>query len=223
MLTPYDWQEGIGNRAQYIENKLAQGAPAIMVSLNEGILAFTYRRQSPKIFEVYDRLVFAAIGQQSDIEALRIGAIEFAHREGYSRSEHDVTIQRVVTSLSAPIKRAFGDFGSAPIVARGIFGEVNGAPDKDLYYRLDYDGDYSLNHRFGICGGSPEVEDKLTEGLNAFDPTTSVSSATDALRDLWLAAVTLDGRSAAEATEGLMEDVALLDRDPHRENRFRPL
>jgi len=71
MFTPYDWQEGIGNRAQYIEGKLAQGVPVLAISLSEGILIFTYRRQSRKICEIYDRLVFAAIGQQSDVEARR--------------------------------------------------------------------------------------------------------------------------------------------------------
>jgi proteasome alpha subunit len=223
MLTPYDWQEGIGNRAQYIEQKLAQGAPALMVSLQAGILTFTYRRQSEKIFEIYDRLIFSAIGQQSDIEALRISAIEFAHREGYSRSEQDVTIQRVVTSLSSPVKRAFGDFGSSPIVARGIFGEINSTPAEDLYYRLDFDGDYSLSHHFAVCGGSVEVEDRLSDGLHDLDIDLSPEAARDALQALWIKAATLDGRTAEEATAGLVPDAALLDRGEHRENRFRVL
>ena len=75
MYTPYDWQESIGNRASYIEGKLSQGAPAMAVSLNAGILVFTYRRQAQKIYEIYDRLIFAAIGQQSDIEALRTASV----------------------------------------------------------------------------------------------------------------------------------------------------
>ncbi len=41
MLTPYDWQEGIGNRAQYIEGKLAQGSPVLAISRPEGVLFFT--------------------------------------------------------------------------------------------------------------------------------------------------------------------------------------
>src|SRR6476661_1608987 len=113
MLTPYDWQEGIGNRAQYIEGKLAQGSPVLALSRPEGILFFTYRRQTRKIYEIYDRLILAGIGQQSDVDAIRNAALEFASREGFQRSEEDVTIQRVVNALSAPLKRAFGDFGSA--------------------------------------------------------------------------------------------------------------
>ena len=82
MFTPYDWQEGIGHRAQYIQAKLAQGAPVIAVSIPAGILVFTYRRQSRKVYEIYDRIIFAGIGQQSDVEAVRIAALEFASKEG---------------------------------------------------------------------------------------------------------------------------------------------
>src|SRR5271170_6150411 len=103
MFTPYDWQEGIGNRAQYIEGKLATGSPVLAVSLPEGILVYTYRRQARKVYEIYDKLIFAAVGQQSDVEAIRIAALEFASREGYNRSEEDVTIQRVATGMSAPL------------------------------------------------------------------------------------------------------------------------
>ena len=67
MFTPYDWQEGIGNRASYIESRLAQGAPVLAKSLPDGILLFTYRRQAKKIYEVYDRIVYSGVGQQSDI------------------------------------------------------------------------------------------------------------------------------------------------------------
>jgi hypothetical protein len=62
VFTPYDWQEGIGNRAQYIEGKLAQGVPVLAVSLEEGILLFTFRRQARKIYEIYDRLLLRALG-----------------------------------------------------------------------------------------------------------------------------------------------------------------
>ena len=126
MYTPYDWQEGIGNRAQYIEGKLAAGSPVLAVSLPEGILVYTFRRQARKIFEIYDRLIFAAVGQQSDVESIRGSALDFASREGYNRSEEDVTIQRVATGISVPIKKAFGDFGTAPLVVRCLFAEVGG-------------------------------------------------------------------------------------------------
>ena len=116
-MTPYDWQEGMSHRAQYVESRLATGVPVIAVSLDPGILAVTYRRQSRKIYEIYDRLMFAGLGLQSDVEAMRVAAIDFSHQEGYQRSEQDVTIQRVVAAVSDPVKQAFANFGSPPVVA----------------------------------------------------------------------------------------------------------
>jgi hypothetical protein len=40
-------------------------------------------------------------GQQADVEAMRVTAIEFAHQEGYARSESDATIGRVGADLDA--------------------------------------------------------------------------------------------------------------------------
>src|SRR2546423_11440604 len=123
MLTPYDWQEGIGHRAQYVENKLEQGSPVLALSIKEGILLVTYRRNARKIFEIYDRLAFAAVGQQSDIESLRVAAVDFAHQEGFNRSEQDVTIQRVVTALSGAGEKTFCEFSNSPVVVGARFAE----------------------------------------------------------------------------------------------------
>ena len=54
MMNPYDWQEAMSNRVAYISGRLENGAPVLAISLNVGILIFTYRRQSQKIFEIYD-------------------------------------------------------------------------------------------------------------------------------------------------------------------------
>lgn len=219
MLTPYDWQEGIGNRAQYIEGKLAQGTPVLAVSLADGILVFTYRRQARKIFEVYDRLIFAAIGQQSDVEALRIGAVEFAHQEGYNRSEEDVTIQRVATALSGPIKKAFSDFTSSPVVARSLFGEVGPTLEEDLYYTLDYDGDFRTSRKFAVVAGSEKLAEDLSAKLADIKPKTDPEKAIEHLKDIWE-----EARDKEEPEpKNLTTEAVLLARSAERENRFRVL
>jgi proteasome alpha subunit len=221
MFTPYDWQEGIGNRAQYIEGKLAQGAPVIAVSLDEGILVFTYRRQARKIYEVYDRLIFAGIGQQSDVEALRMAAVDFASQEGYNRSEQDVTIQRVATALSAPLKKAFSDFSASPLVARSLFGEVGATPEDDLYYTLDYDGDYAMSRRVAVVAGTPEVSGRLIERLEGLKAKTAPDKAIDSLKEIW--AGSFDDESGEDPTEGLRPEAVLLERSDAHEDRFRTL
>lgn len=222
MFTPYDWQEGIGNRAQYIEGKLAQGVPVLAASLDEGILLFTYRRQARKIYEIYDRLVFAGIGQQSDVEAMRVAAVDFAHQEGYNRSEQDVTIQRVATALSAPLKKAFADFQSAPLVARSVFGEVGSTPEDDLFYTLDYDGDYAIMRGVVALTGS-ESQDLAFEGKLEPVRSQKVDQALESMKDIWQAAMESEERPIKEVLEGLTAEAVLVERSDVRENRFRVL
>jgi len=222
VFTPYDWQEGIGNRAQYIEGKLAQGLPVLAASVADGILVFTYRRQARKIYEVYDRLLFAGVGQQSDVEACRMAAVDFAHQEGYNRSEQDVTIQRVATALSAPLKKAFADFGSAPLVARVLFAEVNSDMERDAFYVLDYDGDYSLQRGSAALTGSDvqaQAFDGKLEGLKKLKS----DKAAEALQEIWQSGMESEERPMKELLEGLTAEAVLVERAEARENRFRVL
>ena len=223
VFTPYDWQEGIGHRAQYIEAKLAQGAPVLAVSLDAGILVFTYRRQARKIYEIYDRLIFAGLGQQSDVEAIRVAALEFASKEGFSRSEEDVTIQRVATAMSSPLKKAFSDFSSSPVVARSLFAEVNETPAEDLYYSIDYDGDFATSRHFALIrGGHPETPDDVSKLQNLRSLTPEL--ALEAIKELWTSLQS--GETSDEAEEswkGLVPEAVLLERTNERENRFRLL
>lgn len=223
MFTPYDWQEGIGNRAQYIEGKLASGSPVLAVSLPEGILVYTFRRQAKKVFEIYDRLIFAAVGQQADVEAMRIAALEFASREGYNRSEEDVTIQRVATGMSAPLKKAFSDFGSAPLVVRCIFAEVADSPEEDLYYVLDYDGDYAVSRHRATVAGTLEAGADLEAKLDGFT-AASPEEALDVLREIWRTGVDPEGQKSDEEVFGALKvEAVLLERANVWENRFRSL
>ncbi len=223
MFTPYDWQEGIGHRAQYIQAKLAQGAPVIAVSLDAGILVLTYRRQARKIYEIYDRLIFAGIGQQSDVEAVRVAALEFASKEGFSRSEEDVTIQRVATAMSGPLKKAFSDFSTSPVVAKSLFGEVNLTPGEDLYYTIDYDGDYATSRNYAIISGAADSQLPDPSKLTALQPL-SPEDAFEALKDIWLTIVDSDASEANEdKLKGLTAEAVLLERSGERENRFRLL
>jgi proteasome alpha subunit len=222
VFTPYDWQEGIGNRAQYIEGKLAQGVPVLAVSLAEGMLLFTYRRQAKKIYEIYDRLIFAGVGQQSDVESLRMAAVDFAHQEGYNRSEQDVTIQRVATALSGPLKKAFADFGSAPLVARSLFGEVSAAAEDDVYYVLDYDGDYAISRGSAVLAGS-ETQEAAFRGKLDSVAGMKPEKAVDSIREIWHTAMESEEQPLSELLDGLTAESVLLERSDLRENRFRVL
>ncbi|MHB8636903.1 MAG: hypothetical protein ACYC96_10585 [Fimbriimonadaceae bacterium] len=223
MITPYDWQEGIGNRAQYIEAKLEAGSPVVALSVADGVLLVTYRRQTRKLFEIYDRIAFAGIGTQSDVEAIRIAAVDFASREGYQRSEKDVTIQRIASAVSSPIKRAFGDFSTAPFVVRSLFAEVNETPDADLYYTVDYTGDYTVGRSSAVIAGDDVVFTALAERLGEVDRGKGAADVLDAVLELWQAAITPEEGSREEAIKGLMPEAFLIERADVRVDRFRRL
>lgn len=224
-MTPYDWQEGIGHRAQYVEGRLKSGIPVAAVSVTDGILVASYRYTSGKIFEVYDRLVYSAIGLQSDVEALRVAAVEYCHQEGYRRSEEDVTIQRVVTTLSDPLKKAFGDFRMSPMVVRTLFAEVGENMDKDRYYVLDYDGDFRPSRGRALLAGSDAAVEAMAEALKGVDfSTVGVTDALAQLREAVLKGMDPDGESAASGElPELTFEAVLMRRDDKHTRKFEVL
>lgn len=213
-MTPYDWQEGMGHRAQFVESRLATGVPVIAVSLDAGVLAVTYRRQSRKIYEIYDRLMFAGLGLQSDVEATRVAAIDFSHQEGFQRSEQDVTIQRVVAAISEPVKRAFADFGSPPVVAKSLFMQVGEAPELDRYYEIDYHGDFCTNRGACFLSGNPAGADIIKTGLDELSLAgLSTEEAVNILDDLLVRSLNPDGQmTREEASEGLTLEAGIMER-----------
>jgi proteasome alpha subunit len=214
MMTPYDWQEGMGNRAQYVEGRLQQGIPVLAKSLDAGIVVVSRRRQSRKIYEIYDRIAFAGLGQPSDLEAIRTAALEFASREGFNRSEDDVNVQRVATAVSTPIRRSFGDFNSAPVVARCLFAEIGDSITSDRYYTIDYDGDFALSRHHASVAGSLELGVQFDNALSEIDPATDPAEAADRLGQ-YLVTVVPHAKDAASFPEAV-----LLLRTTDREDRF---
>lgn len=225
MVTPYDWQEGIGHRAQYVESRMSAGVPIAAASIPDGVLVATFRKQASKVYEIYDRLIYSAIGMQSDVENVRVGAIEFCHQEGYQRSEQDVTIQRLVSHISRPLKAAFGDFSTSPIVVRALFAEVADDIENDRYTILEYDGDY-FNTK-GVCLVAPNEESFLAmrvalEGVD-FTKIKQVDALAQ-LRESVLKGMDPDGsRAAAGEMPELSFEAAIMIRGEGKTRRFQRL
>ena len=238
MLTPYDFQENLQQRAQYIRNRLRAGSPVIGISYDNGVLLLALKRRGRKVYEVYDRLMFSAIGNQADVENLRLAAIDFAHQEGFVRSPDDVTIQRVVGfALSPALKKAFGDPLTTPFVARALFAELHNAPERDQFYTLNYDGEFLPFERFAAIGGTQAAEEQAMRYLEAhLARLPTLESALPIALTAWgiayEAAQQEDIDTIAEdaARNRLREmlgeaqvEVGILERQTLRENRFRLL
>ncbi|HYG33705.1 MAG TPA: proteasome subunit alpha, partial [Clostridia bacterium] len=146
---PYRWLEAISNRREYIRDQLKGGTPVFALSRPEGILLLGVGQGQSKVFEIYDRHAFAALGHPVDIEKIRQAAIEAAHLEGFNRSTHDVTLRRLVSfSLSSMLKNAFEQVFSPPLIIESIFTELGHSPEQDILVRVHYDGD----HRYDTSG-----------------------------------------------------------------------
>ncbi len=236
MLTPYDFQENIQQRAQYIRNRLQAGSPVIGISYDNGILLLTTRRRGRKVFEIYDRLMFSAMGNQADVESLRLAAIDFAHQEGFVRSPDDVTVQRVVGfALSPALKKAFGDPLTTPFVVRALFAELHATPDSDLFYILNYDGEFMPSERFAAIAGTSHAEELTNNYLReSLASTPTFEKVIPIALMAWGIAKEAASQEEAEqigesqARDRLREElqdaqleVGILERQTLRENRFR--
>jgi proteasome alpha subunit len=151
---PYRWLEAITNRREYIEDQLAPGLPVVALSAEPGILFLTIKTSTPKLFEIYDHLGLGSLGHPADIEKVRQAAIDAAHLEGFARSAHDVTARRLVSYNLAPaLKSAFEQIFAAPLLFRGILGELGASPASDALWRVDYDGSFSAQTGSDLAHG----------------------------------------------------------------------
>lgn len=242
-FTPFDFNEAIAQRREHAALGLRYGSPVVGVSCAEALMFLTVRRTQRKIFEIYDRLMYSAIGNQSDIEAVRLGAVDLAAREGYERSPDDVTAQRLVGfSLSPALKEVFRDQFRAPSVIRALFGELGSTPDRDVFFVLNYDGEFSAHHGAAVVAGTVEAEDAMLERISIWDTPPSLAEAAPAALRAWAAGVHAlqltpgeESEEAAGADDEVLRsvldeelrrghvEVGLLERNITREARFRLL
>lgn len=179
---PYRWLEAIGNRREYIRDQLKGGTPVFACSRPEGILLVGVGQGMSKVFEIFDRHGFAALGHPVDIEKIRQAAIEAAHLEGFNRSARDVTLRRLIGfALSTTLKNAFEQIYSPPIIVESIFAELGESQREDVLVRVHFDG----NHKYVADGlvvahadqkGEDEATAWLRENINASDTLGRVAN-----------------------------------------------
>jgi len=230
---PYRWLEAIGNRREYIRDQIKGGTPVFALSRPEGILLLGIGPGQTKIFEIYDRHAFGALGHPVDIEKVRQAAIEAAHLEGFNRSSGDVTLRRLISfALSTTLKNSFEQIFSPPLMVESLFTELGDTPVQDVLVRVHYDG----NHRYESSGiviafsdsqREEEAANWLQRNLQAKD---SLAQAVSLCLAAWQALV--QNKSFAELNappepllkiEGKSVEVALLDRKASGSVHYRVL
>ncbi len=248
----YDWNNALRQRNEYVEDRLKDGSPVIALSYKDGILLLTLRQAQRKVFEVYDRLMMGALGKQSDIEALRLAAIDSAHKEGFERSPDDVAIQRLVGfGLSPAVKRVYNDQNTIPLTIRAIFSELGKTPETDHFFVVGYDGEFKAVNGCAVAAGTPYAEEQaesslresvehipetLTDALKAaliawgtgrsqLAPKRDDEDDFDPLSDNDAPKVSNDPAVAVREAlkNGAVVEAAILNRATRRESRFRLL
>jgi proteasome alpha subunit len=171
---------------------------------------------------------------------MRNAAIDFAHREGYQRSPDDVTASRLVGSVLSPaLKRAFGDPFTAPFVFRGLFAELGGGLESDLFYSLGFDGEFRLAQRCCVVAGGEAETERAAERLAAgWREGMGLQEGLQLALRGWAAARRAPAADDGSGEAGPEEDVeavlvreleagvleaGLLERETPRESRFRLL
>jgi len=230
---PYRWLEAINNRREYIREQIKGGTPVFALSRLEGILLLGVGQGQSKVFEIYDRHGFTALGHPVDIEKLRQSAIEAAHMEGFARSTKDVTLRRLISfALSTSLKNAFEQIFAPPFMVESIFAELGDTPAQDVLVRVHYDG----NHHYETSGVLVAHQDSKREGEAAawirqnLKPDDSLLQVASLCLAAWKALT--DDKPFAEVTrpnpplhgiEGKTVEAAVLDRKSPNPVHYRAL
>lgn len=168
---PYRWVEAIANRREYIEDQLRLGSPVVVLNFADGVLLLTVSRETRKVFEIYDRVAFAALGHPADIERMRLVAIDLAHMEGFNRAVADVSLRRLVNfGMSPALKTAFEQVYSAPYIVKMLLVELGDDSEQDSIVKLDYDGSFArseieMKEPFDVLAGVGEAEKAMLDYL----------------------------------------------------------
>jgi proteasome alpha subunit len=230
---PYRWLEAIGNRREYIRDQIKGGTPVFALSRPEGILLLGIGSGQSKIFEIYDRHGFAALGHPVDIEKVRQAAIEAAHIEGFNRSAKDVTLRRLISfSLSTTLKSSFEQIFSPPLMVESLFAELGDTQPEDVLVRVHYDG----NHRYETSGvlvassESKQEEEAASWIRRSLKTKDGLAQAASLCLTAWQALVDnkpFTDRAAPEEPvlkiEGKSVEAALLDRKLSGSVHYRSL
>lgn len=245
--SPYDWNESIQQRNEFIEDRLKDGSPVVALTYDSGLLMLSVRQTQRKVYEIYDKLMFSAIGSHSDVEQLRVAAIDVAHTEGFQRSPDDVSVQRLVGfRISPAIKKVYSDPFAQPIVFKGIFAELGKDQSRDQLITLSYDGEFSTAPGFAVVAGTAYAEDRMREHLKdaTKDGALPLAAALQAAVLAWGVGMkhlqaedrddadySADGEGQSAVADFIKEhlgkewhvEAGVLERNTNRESRFRLL
>lgn len=204
------------DRGDYARKGIEKGKDLIAMEYENGIVLVAENSYETlnKIYEIYDRIAFAAVGSHTEFEPLRYQGLQAAEIKGYTYSREDVNARWLANWYAQQIGLAFRQFESKPLEVELLIAEVGEEENFDnSMYHISFDGTLLEKIEFASIGGNiDEIEEALEKRYEDNSPLeNAVKISVDILSDI----------SESELTADILE-IAVLDRTRGR-RKFRRL
>lgn len=184
MRDMFIYSEQIKNRRKSdVKDVLSKSSPAVVLTTEEGILMITQNRDvsTEKIFNIYDKVSCAMIGDLEDISLIRAELIRESTTLGdLTYSPNEVTAEVLSKAVSKLLKTTFDNFSLRPLHIETIISQVGKEPSKDQIYKVAFDGRITKSplEIIGNYGKNNDGDQFLTainslSGIHAVDEWTN--------------------------------------------------
>jgi len=154
------------DRAEFARKNISRGRNVVVVSCADGVLLVAENVSSAlhKVYELYDRIGFAAVGKYNEFENLRTAGVRMADLRGYSYDRRDVNAASLAKAYAQTLGAIFSE-QTKPFEVEICVAGVGAGPQEDELYRLTFDG--SINDEPGYLamgGDADQLKEVLADG-----------------------------------------------------------
>lgn len=154
------------DRAEFARKNISRGRNVVVLSCADGVLLVAENVSSAlhKVYELYDRIGFAAVGKYNEFENLRTAGVRMADLRGYSYDRRDVNAASLAKAYAQTLGAIFSE-QTKPFEVEICVAGVGTSPEADELYRLTFDG--SINDEPGYLamgGDADQLKEVLAEG-----------------------------------------------------------
>ena len=186
----------VKDRAEFARKGIGRGRPIVTMQVDAGILLIGENSSSSlrKIGEIYDRIAFAGVGRFNEFETLRVAGVRYADLKGFSYARGDVTAKGLANAYSQTLGQIFSH-EVKPYEVDIVLAEVGDTADRDVLYRIQFDGTLRDARGVAVLGAEEEaITELLGDGWDPATPMTeALRSACEAIEEATEHSVEADG------------------------------
>ena len=195
------------DRAEYARKNISRGRNVVVLSCADGVLFVAENVSSAlhKLYELYDRIGFAAVGRYNELENLRTAGVRMADLRGYSYDRRDVTAASLAKAYAQTLGAIFSE-QTKPFEVEICVAEVAARPEDDELYRLTFDGSILDEPGHLAMGGQAEQLLEVLKDGHSYEAPLAEAFA------LALRALSSDGNGSRRELSTDVLEVAVLER-----------